>query len=103
MANPAKKLTGGDFTHDLCAGPAEPNESQILCAAVALAPRIRAAADELERRRQLPRSIVDGLRDVGAFGMVMPRAWKGPELDPLIQFRVLEHWPSRTARSASAP
>jgi alkylation response protein AidB-like acyl-CoA dehydrogenase len=24
------------------------------------------------------------------FGMAMPRAWGGPELDPLTQFRVIE-------------
>jgi len=69
---------------------AEPNESPILCAAIALAPKIRAAADEIEQRRQLPKSIVDGLKDAGVFGMAMPHAWGGPELDPLTQFRVLE-------------
>jgi len=30
------------------AGQAEPNESRILCAAIALAPKIRAAADEID-------------------------------------------------------
>ncbi|MBV8401786.1 MAG: acyl-CoA dehydrogenase family protein [Acetobacteraceae bacterium] len=72
------------------AGQAEPNDSPILCAAIALAPKIKMAADEIERERQLPRSIVDGLRQAGVFGMAMPRAWDGPELDPLTQFRVLE-------------
>jgi len=72
------------------AGQAEPNESPILLAAIALAPKIRAVANEIERSRQLPRSIVDGLKDAGVFGMAMPRAWDGPELDPLTQARVLE-------------
>jgi indole-3-acetate monooxygenase len=72
------------------AGQAEPNDSPILCAAIALAPTIKAAADEIERGRQLPKSIVHGLRDAGVFGMAMPRAWDGPELDLLTQFRVLE-------------
>ena len=71
-------------------GQAEPNDCPILRAAVALAPQIRAAADEIERGRQLPKSIVDGLADAGVFGMTMPRVWDGPELDPLMQFRVLE-------------
>jgi alkylation response protein AidB-like acyl-CoA dehydrogenase len=30
------------------------------------------------------------MKDAGIFGMPMPRAWGGPELDPLTQFRVLE-------------
>src|SRR5215472_12396266 len=72
------------------AGQAEPNDSPILRAAIALAPKIQAVADEIERGRQLPKSIVDGLRHAGVFGMAMPRAWDGPELDPLTQFRVLE-------------
>jgi alkylation response protein AidB-like acyl-CoA dehydrogenase len=33
---------------------------------------------------------VDALKKAGIFGMTMPRAWGGPELDPLTQFRVLE-------------
>ena len=34
--------------------------------------------------------IVAALKDAGVFGMTMPHAWGGPELDPLTQFRVLE-------------
>ena len=30
------------------------------------------------------------MKDSGIFGMSMPHAWGGPELDPLTQFRVLE-------------
>src|SRR4029077_2619716 len=29
-------------------------------------------------------------KDAGVFGMAMPQAWGGPELDPLTQFRVIE-------------
>jgi alkylation response protein AidB-like acyl-CoA dehydrogenase len=72
------------------AGQAEPNESPILHATIALAPKLRAAIDEIEQARRLPKAIVDGLKEAGVFGMAMPRAWGGPELDPLTQFRVLE-------------
>ena len=72
------------------AGQAEPNDSPIPCAAVALAPEIKAAADVIERERQLPKSIVDGLRHAGVVRMAMPRTWDGLEPDPLTQFRVLE-------------
>ena len=72
------------------AGQAEPNESPILHAAIALAPAIRALGDEIEQGRRIPASVVHAMKDAGIFGMPMPRAWGGPELDPLTQFRVLE-------------
>ncbi len=72
------------------AGRAEHTDSPILHAAIGMAPQIRNAADEIERARRLPKPIVDGLKDAGVLGMSMPRAWGGPELDPLTQFRVLE-------------
>jgi alkylation response protein AidB-like acyl-CoA dehydrogenase len=71
-------------------GHAVPTDSPILHAAIAMAPQIHAARDEIEQGRRLPRSIVKALRDAGIFGMAMPRAWGGPELDPLTQFRVIE-------------
>ena len=55
-----------------------------------MAPQIRAAADEIERARRLPASIVAALKAAGVFGMAMPRVWGGPELDAMTQFRVLE-------------
>jgi indole-3-acetate monooxygenase len=30
------------------------------------------------------------MKQAGVFGMAMPRAWGGPELDPLTQIRVIE-------------
>jgi alkylation response protein AidB-like acyl-CoA dehydrogenase len=72
------------------AGHAEPNESPILNAAIALAPKIAASGEEIEQGRRIPASIVKGLKSAGVFGMAMPHAWGGPELDPLTQFRVLE-------------
>jgi alkylation response protein AidB-like acyl-CoA dehydrogenase len=62
----------------------------ILDAAIALAPKIRAAAAETEAARRLPPQIVAALKDAGVFRMVMPREWGGPELDPLMQLRVIE-------------
>jgi indole-3-acetate monooxygenase len=76
------------MTH--AAGQADPNGSPILHAAIALAPKIHAARDEIEQARRIPTSIVDGMKAAGIFGMAMPRAWGGPELDPLTQFRVIE-------------
>ncbi|MET1028916.1 MAG: acyl-CoA dehydrogenase family protein [Dongiaceae bacterium] len=72
------------------AGQAAPTDHPLLHAAIAMLPEIRAAGDEIEKGRRLPQSIVDGLKRAGIFGMAMPRAWDGPELDLLTQFRVIE-------------
>jgi alkylation response protein AidB-like acyl-CoA dehydrogenase len=72
------------------AGQAEPADSPILHAAIALAPEIHTLGNAIEQARRLPTSIVEALKGAGVFGMTMPRAWGGPELDPLTQFRVLE-------------
>ena len=72
------------------AGRATADDSPILHAAIGLADQIRAASEEIERGRRLPPSIATAMKEAGVFGMAMPRAWGGPELDPLTQFRVIE-------------
>jgi alkylation response protein AidB-like acyl-CoA dehydrogenase len=72
------------------AGQAGPDDSPILHAAIALAPQIRAAGDEIEQGRRIPQPIAEAMKNAGIFGMAMPRVWGGPELDPLTQFRVIE-------------
>ena len=62
----------------------------ILDAARALAPQIRAAADEIERERRLPLPLVQAMKEAGIFRMPMPKAWGGPEVDPLTQVRIVE-------------
>src|SRR3954454_3389590 len=64
--------------------------SEILENARALAPRIRAAAQEIEQGRRLPMPIVQAMKDAGVFRMPMPRSWGGPEVDPLTQIRIVE-------------
>jgi indole-3-acetate monooxygenase len=72
------------------AGQAKPADHPILHAAIEMAPKIQAAAEEIESGRRIPRSIAEALKAAGVFGIAMPRAWGGPELDPLTQFRVIE-------------
>ena len=64
------------------AGQAEPDESPILHAAIALAPKIKASSEEIEQGRRIPTSIVKALKDAGVFGMAMPHAWGGPDSPP---------------------
>ncbi len=70
------------------ARPETPEE--LVANARALAPLLRAAADEIDEARQLPPHIVSALRDAGCFRMSMPRTWGGCEADPLTQNRVIE-------------
>jgi alkylation response protein AidB-like acyl-CoA dehydrogenase len=72
------------------AGQAAANDPPILRSAIRLAGQIRAASEEIERGRRLPPGIADAMKEAGIFGMAMPRAWGGPEVDPLTQFRVIE-------------
>jgi alkylation response protein AidB-like acyl-CoA dehydrogenase len=55
-----------------------------------LAPKIRAAADEIEQGRRLPLHLVREMQRAGVFRMAMPRAWGGPELDFISQMQVIE-------------
>ena len=72
------------------AGQAGPEDSPVLHATIGLAEQIRAAGDEIEMGRRIPPSISVAMKEAGVFGMAMPRAWGGPELDPLMQIRVIE-------------
>ena len=68
----------------------EQDSHPILEAARALAPTIRDSAQAIEEGRRLPLELVEAMKRAGIFGMTMPKAWGGPELDPLMQIRVIE-------------
>jgi alkylation response protein AidB-like acyl-CoA dehydrogenase len=72
------------------AGKASKEDSPILHAAIGLAPQIRAASEEIEQGRRIPLALAAAMKEAGVFGMAIPRAWGGPELDPMTQFRVIE-------------
>jgi indole-3-acetate monooxygenase len=72
------------------AGRATAGDSPILNAAIELAQKVLVGSDEMERGRQITPTIAAAMKDCGVFGMTMPRAWGGAELDPATQFRVIE-------------
>ena len=74
----------------IAAGVSVAQDSAVLHSAIELAPRIRSASDETERIRRIPPPIAQALKDAGVFGMVLPRSWGAPELDPITQIRVIE-------------
>ena len=55
-----------------------------------LAPKIRAAADEIERDRELPKPLFEALADAGFFHMAFPRSYGGAELDLPAYAQVIE-------------
>src|SRR5215211_3358527 len=59
-------------------------------AALALEPRIRACAEQIEREGRLPDDLIRALADAGIFSMLVPRALGGAEVDPVTYSDVLE-------------
>ena len=69
--------------------------SEVLCtdviaAAQALVPQIRAARQEIETERCLPASLVQEMTRAGLFQLHLPQSFGGLECDPLTAFRVTE-------------
>jgi alkylation response protein AidB-like acyl-CoA dehydrogenase len=77
-------------TSTTSAASAELDGPTILANARAIAPVLREEADEGERRRRLTPRAVEALRSAGVFRMSRPRAWGGPEVDPVTQVQVFE-------------
>jgi indole-3-acetate monooxygenase len=71
-------------------GAATLDGAAILANARAIAPVLREEADEGERNRRLTPRAVQALRSAGVFRMARPRAWDGPEVDPITQVEVFE-------------
>ncbi len=61
-----------------------------LLAARELAPKIRAAADEIETERELPRPLFEAIADAGLFRLALPRSIGGVELDLPSYIQVIE-------------
>jgi alkylation response protein AidB-like acyl-CoA dehydrogenase len=55
-----------------------------------LVPMIRAAADEIEAARELPRPLFEALADAGMFHLAVPRAIGGAEIDLPTYVQVIE-------------
>lgn len=64
--------------------------SSFIDAAKGLAPQIEDAAEEIERSRQLPLSMVESMAAAGLFRLWIPRALGGEETDPMTLVRAVE-------------
>jgi alkylation response protein AidB-like acyl-CoA dehydrogenase len=65
-----------------------------------LAPELAAAADEIERRRELPEPVVDAFAERGLFRMLLPRSLGGGELLPADFVPVIEEIAKADASTA---
>ena len=62
----------------------------VVTAAKNLAALVRAAREEGEQIRRVPRRVAEVLAKAGLLQMYLPRSMGGPELDPLTVFRAIE-------------
>src|SRR5712671_4226717 len=65
-----------------------------------LGPELEAAAEEIERRRELPDSIVEALIERGFFRLLLPRALGGAELPPARYVEIIEEVAKHDASTA---
>ena len=72
----------------------------LLEAARAWAPQISAAADEIDRQRELTRPLFEALADAGLFRMLIPRSLGGAELDLPTHIQVIEEIAKADASTA---
>lgn len=82
-------MTGPGDTPRPMSAPSYSRED-LLAAVRALAPRLRAAADEVEAERSLTEPLVQSMVDAGLYRMFLPRSLGGGEVDPLVYFDVVE-------------
>jgi len=71
-----------------------------LDAARELAPKIRAAAAEIEAERELPRPLFEALADAGFYHLAVPRSLGGGEIDLPTYIQVLEELGKADASTA---
>jgi len=72
----------------------------LLDAARELGPKIRAAADEIETERELPRALFEALADAGFYHMAVPRSVGGLEVDLPSYIQVVEELGKADASTA---
>jgi alkylation response protein AidB-like acyl-CoA dehydrogenase len=65
-----------------------------------LGPELAAAAEEIERRRELPEPIVEALIEHGLFRLLLPRSLGGAELPPAVYVQVIEEVAKHDASTA---
>lgn len=60
-----------------------PNAAQILANIRAIRSALQARGAEIDEARRIPDDVLEMVRNTGAFRMMMPRVWGGPEMNPM--------------------
>src|SRR5437868_9393086 len=63
---------------------------EILANIQAIRQTLQARGEEIEKLRRIPDDVLEIVRQTGAFRMMMPRIWGGPEMDPMQINQALE-------------
>jgi alkylation response protein AidB-like acyl-CoA dehydrogenase len=71
-------------------GNADPAGADYLARVQQIAPALAAAGDEIDRRRELPEAIVEGLIERGLFRLLLPHSLDGAELLPAQYIPIIE-------------
>jgi alkylation response protein AidB-like acyl-CoA dehydrogenase len=64
--------------------------AELIERARALAPLIAGAADEIERKREIPKPVLEAMHEARLFRMLLPRSCDGEEVEPATFFLVME-------------
>jgi alkylation response protein AidB-like acyl-CoA dehydrogenase len=78
----------------------EDTDSQYLQRAHDIAPMLAAAADEIDRRRELPEAVRNALIEGGFYRLLLPRSLGGAELLPAPYVRIIEEIAKADASTA---
>ncbi len=65
-------------------------DQAVISRAEAMRPIVEAASNEIEDHRRLPPALLDRLHEARLFRLLLPRASKGDETDPVTFFHVIE-------------
>jgi alkylation response protein AidB-like acyl-CoA dehydrogenase len=81
-------------------GPHEPSTAQYLDRVRGLAPDLAAAAEEIDRSRELPTATIDQMVEGGLFRLLLPHALGGAELLPAEYVPIIEELAKTDASAA---
>src|SRR5579864_8333947 len=80
--------------------PAAPTSADYVARVRDIAPALAAAADEIDRRRELPEAIVAGMVERGLFRLLLPHSLGGGELLPAEYVPIIEELAKTDASAA---
>ena len=78
------------YHQDVQSPAPDKSPEQILAGIRAIRPALQARGAEIDEARKIPDDILEMVKQTGAFRMMMPRSWGGPEMNPMQLNEALE-------------